>query len=206
MGHDYRILCHRNKLESGEPTIFGKLKDYSKPVSWSTNWTAGLQKGGSIRFSDFEGGLHPNQIIQVLARFYHCHLWIINVKLKMVNQSSHKALCPPEWTLTSVLFLITSSEVHVTNSQPPLLCLTLVPNFLKFAIGTLFNTQVLNNRNSVKNKKLLWHLGGSVVERRLWLRSWSRVLGLSLTLGSPRGSLLLPLPMSLPLSVFFVNK
>lgn len=33
MGHDYRILCHRNRLESGEPTIFGKPQDYLKPDS-----------------------------------------------------------------------------------------------------------------------------------------------------------------------------
>lgn len=41
--------------------------------------------------SDFEGELRPNQIIQVLEQFCHWPLRIINLKLKVANQSSQKA-------------------------------------------------------------------------------------------------------------------
>ena len=51
-------------------------------------------------------------------------------------------------------------------------------------------------------------LGGSVVSVCLWLQVWSRVPGIESCLGFPAGSLLLPLPMSLPLSLYlsWINK
>lgn len=76
MGHDYPILCHRNRLESGEPTIFGKLQDYLKLKSPKipAEFLVYRKVVASILLSDFEAGLHPNQIIQALAELHHCHL------------------------------------------------------------------------------------------------------------------------------------
>ena len=51
------------------------------------------------------------------------------------------------------------------------------------------------------------HLGGSVIVC-LWLRAWSRGPGVESHIRLPTGSLLLPLPMSLPLSLClsWINK
>ena len=69
MGHDYRILCHRNRLESGEATALGKLQDYLKPKSPKVpaEFLVYRKVVASIPLSDFEAGLHPNQILPALS-------------------------------------------------------------------------------------------------------------------------------------------
>ena len=53
---------------------------------------------------------------------------------------------------------------------------------------------------SIIEQAMLGHLGGSVVERLLWLKSWSQGPEIEFRIGFPAGSLLLPLPMSVACS------
>lgn len=105
MGDSYRILCHSRKSPGSQQCL----------GSWNITWNQSVLKYqaqlliykkivASNPLSEFEDELHPNRTIQVLEQFYHCPLWIVSLKLKMANQSSHKAPCPPAWplSLTSV--------------------------------------------------------------------------------------------------------
>lgn len=121
MGSRCKVLCHsRNGLESQLSSENWKIIWNQRVVKYQVELLVYRKMVASNPLSDFDSELHPNKTIQVLEQFYHCHLWITNLKLKMVNQSSQKAPCPPAWplSLTSVMFLTSlQKEDHVFNSK-----------------------------------------------------------------------------------------